>query len=170
MRRDNDDYADINELANACFVEAEDAVALAKELGFEDDEIQVGKDGSVTANVSWYNKQAVFKAAPQGVAMAQITATMPGLSGLRDASDDAVTLKFMSDEFLRSRGVPNTPKDSFIVAHMEQGDQDLGFAPDYDIANAAVVNFFYRVSDLREKRKAAFSMGGRKPGAPKPGP
>lgn len=167
MRPDND-YADINELANACFVEAEDAVALAKELGFEDDEIQVGKDGSVIASVSWYNKQAVFKASPQGVAMAQITATMPGLSGLRDASDDAVTLKFMSDEFLRSRGVPNTPKGSYIVAHMEQGDQDMGFAPDYDIANAAVVNFFYKVSDLRDKRKAAFAMGRKKPSTPRP--
>lgn len=164
-----DDFAQLDEFANACFVEAEDAVALAKELGFEDDEINVAPDGTVTASVGWYTKQATFRASPNGGAVAQITATMPALSGLRDASDDAVSISFISSDFLRRRGLPQAPKDVYIVSNLELAGEDMGFLPDFDVANAAVVNFFYKVSDLRDKRQAAFTM--KRPGGkpPKPG-
>lgn len=165
-----DDYAQLDEFANACFVEAEDAVALAQSLGFQDDEINVADDGSVTASVGWYNKQATFKATPTGAARAEISATLPGLSGLRDGSDDAVSMTLLSGNYLRRRGLPQAPQDVYIVVNLEQAGNDLGFLPDYEIANAAVVNFFYKVSDLRSKRDEAFSLSrGKKANDPKPG-
>jgi len=165
-----DDYAQLDEFANACFVEAEDAVALAKALGFEDDEITVGKDGAVTAAVGWFNKQATFKTSPDGgVAIVEISATLPGLSGLRDASPDAVSMRLFSGNYLRQQGLPQAPQDAYVVVNMDLGGEDKGFLPDYDEANAAVVNFFYKVSDLRDKRKAAFAQTSNKPKTPKPG-